>query len=70
MPDSASPKQLQNLNFKVAPNCHRAFKVTAAYREIPMKELLDESFRCWLAQFGDQTLNGLLPEEFKFSGKR
>jgi hypothetical protein len=70
MTDATFSKQFQDLNFKVSLDLRRAFKVTAAYRNIPMKELLDGSFRCWLAEFGDETLNGLLPDEFKFLRKR
>jgi hypothetical protein len=55
---------LKDLNFKVCPSLHRAFKITAALRGIKMKELLDAAFRCWLIMYGDEALKRALPKEY------
>ncbi len=54
---------LQDLNFKVLRDLHRAFKTIAALRQIPMKRLLEECFRCWLETHGTDKEKALfLPE--------
>lgn len=52
---------LQDTNFKVSPEFHRAFKIAASVRGMPMKELFEASFRAWLEVYGDDTLRALLP---------
>lgn len=54
---------LQDLNFKVSPDFHRAFKLSATMRGIPMKDLLEASFRAWLEIYGDDAMRALLPEK-------
>ena len=53
---------LQDLNFKMDPDFHRAFKAVATLRGMSMKELLEASFRCWLEHYGDDQLRMLLPK--------
>lgn len=62
-PDNLSKPNsgVQDLNFKVDPELHRAFKLAATMRGMSMKDLLDASFRCWLEQYGDEQLKALLP---------
>lgn len=52
---------LQDLNFKVSPELHRAFKTTASLRKIAMKDLLEAAFRCWQDTYGDDLTRFLLP---------
>lgn len=53
---------VQDLNFKVDPDFHLAFKMTATTKKMTMKELLEASFRCWLEKYGDAKLRALLPD--------
>lgn len=39
-----------DMNFKVTEEFHRAFKAAAVITGISMKELLEESFRLWIAR--------------------
>lgn len=56
---------LQDLNFKVDPALHHAFKVTAAMRNMPMKDLLDAAFRCYVEHYGTDIERGMLPASSK-----
>lgn len=49
---SKSSDNLQDLNFKVTPDFHRKFKVTATSWGMSMKELLEASFKAWIDQHG------------------
>lgn len=49
-----SDEKLQDLNFKVASDFHRTFKITALMWNMTMKELLEASFRLWVEQHGDK----------------
>ena len=51
----------QDLNFKVSPEMHRAFKTTASLRGIPMVDLFKESFQSWQEKFGDEQTRSLMP---------
>lgn len=42
---------LVDLNFKVPRELHRTFKITAAEREISMKEILEAAFLCYLEEY-------------------
>lgn len=53
----------QDLNFKVDPDFHRAFKLTAAMKGMQMKELLEASFRTWVEQYGDETIKAIIPRK-------
>jgi hypothetical protein len=53
----------QDLNFKVKSDFHYSFKITATKRKMPMKDLLDASFRCWVKHHGDAEEKALLPPE-------
>jgi hypothetical protein len=44
-----SSNGLQDLNFKVDPAFHLAFKAAATANRMSMKDLLEESFREWLS---------------------
>lgn len=50
----------QDLNFKVSPELHTAFKVTSSLRKMPMKDLLDAAFRFWLEHNGSDMEKKLL----------
>lgn len=52
---------LQDMNFKVDPKFHRAFKVASTMNGMSMKELLDASFRTWIDKYGAEPLKTLLP---------
>jgi hypothetical protein len=54
-------KVRQDLNFKVSPEMHQAFKATAALRDITMVYLLEESFQCYQEKFGDEQTRSLMP---------
>lgn len=52
---------VQDLNFKVEPDFHRAFKTTATIKGMSMKELLEASFSIWIETYGDDTIRSLIP---------
>jgi hypothetical protein len=52
---------LQDMNFKMDTDFHRAFKTTASMRNMAMKELLEASFRCWIEVYGTDLEKQLLP---------
>jgi hypothetical protein len=52
---------IQDMNFKMDPAFHRAFKTTASMRNMAMKELLEASFRCWVEEHGNDIEKALLP---------
>jgi hypothetical protein len=52
---------IQDMNFKMDGEFHRAFKTTASMRNMAMKELLEASFRCWVEQNGSELEKQLLP---------
>jgi hypothetical protein len=52
----------QDLNFKVDPQMHRAFRTAASIKGLKMKELLEASFRCWVEHYGDDTIKALVPK--------
>ena len=63
--DDPTPKlerhSSQDLNFKVDPALHRAFKMVATLRGISMKELFELSFGCFLQkEYGDDQLRSFL----------
>ncbi|OCP21925.1 MULTISPECIES: hypothetical protein [unclassified Ensifer] len=41
-------KTLRDLNFKVDPEFHARFKMTAAAAGLSMKDLLEEAFHAWI----------------------
>lgn len=43
---------IADMNFKVASDFHRRFKTEATIRGLSMKELLEESFKCYLDKNG------------------
>lgn len=51
----------QDMNFKMDPAFHRAFKATASMRNMAMKELLEASFRTWVEINGNDVEKQLLP---------
>jgi hypothetical protein len=57
----AGQSDVQDLNFKVSPNLHRAFKVIAAERGMPMKDLLNSALRCWIEIYGNERDKTRLP---------
>lgn len=52
---------IQDMNFKVDPDFHMAFKLAATRKGMSMKELLEASFRAWLELHGDERLRAMLP---------
>ena len=54
-----SPK-LKDLNFKVDPSFHRAFKTASAMSGLSMKELLEASLLAWTDAHGAETLKAFL----------
>jgi hypothetical protein len=62
---SPSPK-LKDLNFKVDPSFHRAFKTASAMSGLSMKELLEASLHAWTDVHGAETLKAFL---FKRDGE-
>jgi hypothetical protein len=58
---SSSNTGVHDMNFKMDPDFHRAFKATASIRNMAMKELLEASFRCWVDAHGDDLIKSLLP---------
>jgi hypothetical protein len=50
----------KDLNFKVDPSFHRAFKTASAISGLSMKELLEASFLAWTDARGAETLRGFL----------
>ncbi|MCK1543397.1 hypothetical protein IVB12_15885 [Bradyrhizobium sp. 179] len=52
---------IQDMNFKMDPDFHRAFKATASMRNMAMKELLEASFRTWVEVNGTELEKSLLP---------
>jgi hypothetical protein len=48
-----------DMNFKVAPEFHQAFKVTAAIKGMPMKDLLWAAFQCWVDVHGDDAVRAV-----------
>lgn len=55
IPDNLSKPNsgIQDMNFKVPSDFHRAFKMSAASRNMPMKEMLVATYRCWVEVYGD-----------------
>lgn len=47
---------VQDMNFKVHPDFHRRFKITATIWGMSMKELLEASFKAWLEKNDTQPL--------------
>jgi hypothetical protein len=64
MPDDFTSIGQTNLNFKVSPEMHRAYKTTASLKGIPMKDLLEASFECWQETFGDEQTRNLMPKRW------
>lgn len=56
---------LQDMNFKMDADFHRAFKVAASMRNMAMKEMLEASFRCWVEHYGDPSIQALLPPKIE-----
>jgi hypothetical protein len=51
---------LKDLNFKVDPSFHRAFKTASAISGLSMKELLEASLLAWIDAHGAETLKAFL----------
>ncbi|SER26693.1 hypothetical protein SAMN05216548_11432 [Faunimonas pinastri] len=49
---SKSPEELKDLNFKVSPDLHRDFKLTATAWGMSMKELLEAAYKGWVEKHG------------------
>jgi hypothetical protein len=58
---ATSNSGVQDMNFKMDPAFHRAFKATASMRNMAMKELLEASYRCWVEINGNDIEKSLLP---------
>lgn len=56
----------RNLNFKAEPAL-RAYKIIAAERGMPMKELMEASFRVWIDKESDASVEPLLPTDWNKS---
>lgn len=65
VPDNMSKPNsgFQDLNFKVTPELHKAFKTIAAEHGIAMKDLLLAAIRCWAEQYGTDADKARLPKE-------
>lgn len=50
----------KDLNFKVDPSFHRAFKTASAMSGLSMKELLEASLHAWIDVHGAETLKAFL----------
>lgn len=59
---TTTTEALQDMNFKVDAEFHRAFKMAAVMNDLSMKELLDASFRAWIDQNGAVTIKRLIPK--------
>lgn len=46
--DETNGSEFRDLNFKVTPDFHRHYKVTASASGISMKQLLEQSFDAWI----------------------
>jgi hypothetical protein len=53
---------IQDLNFKVDPDFHLAFKLAATMKGMSMKEVLEASFKHWVERYGDNRLRAMLPD--------
>jgi hypothetical protein len=55
-PDNLSKPSagLQDLNFKVDPEFHRHFKLTAVTKGMSMKDLLEACYKCWLEHYAEK----------------
>lgn len=51
---------LKDLNFKVDPSLHRAFKTASAMSGLSMRELLEASLLAWIDAHGAETLKAFL----------
>jgi hypothetical protein len=51
---------MQDLNFKIEPAFHRAFKLAATLNGMSMRELLEASFKTWVEKYGDKQLKALI----------
>lgn len=51
----------ENMNFKMDPDFHRAFKTISSLRNMRMKELLEAAMRCWIDKYGNEFEKTLLP---------
>jgi hypothetical protein len=60
-PARQSKIALKDLNFKVKPDLHYAFKMIAARRDMKMKDLLKASLRAWIDAYGDDDDRELMP---------
>ena len=49
----------QDMNFKVDPEFHTVFKVVAAIKGMPMKDLLESAFAAWVEKFGDDQIKAI-----------
>ena len=49
-----------DLNFKVADPFRRKYKFTATYKDMTMKEVMENSFETWLEKNGDDKLRAML----------
>jgi hypothetical protein len=51
---------VKDLNFKVSPSFHRAFKAASTMSDLSMKELLEASLLAWIDANGAETLKAFL----------
>jgi hypothetical protein len=60
-PNLSKPNSgIQDMNFKMDPEFHAAFKMIASKRKMAMKEMLEASFRCWVDVNGDEMEKAIL----------
>lgn len=49
-----------DMNFKVDPELHTAFKTVASIKGMAMKDLLEASFQCWMDHNADDALRSVI----------
>jgi hypothetical protein len=55
-----SSTHLKDLNFKVDPRFHYAFRIAAHYQGLTMKAFLEGRFASWMEAYPDSQLIGML----------
>lgn len=68
-PQNTEPELMQNmqtpnsgtefLNFKVNTEFKRVFKLVAAMKGMSMKELMEATYKCWVEQYGDESVRAV-----------
>jgi hypothetical protein len=61
---TTAAESLRDMNFKMDPEFHRAFKLTAISHGMTMKELFEASFRVWVDKESDASVEQFLPEDW------